>query len=197
MTKRARGGTPAAPKTTTVAGSRGFDVFISHSADDAGIAEKLAAEMGRRGLRIRLQEADPQKGFAKQDEIRRAIAGARSCVVLLSPSASAADPGVSREWSTILEKHWKWPEFPVIPVQVGEGVEVPAFLAGCPTVRVSGTESNVSKAVADVVTIIGKGKPAGRRAARTSVAELKSATLDRFAELRLAMKLPGGRGSGA
>jgi hypothetical protein len=70
-----------------VSASHASDVFISYASEDgADVARPLAAELGRRGFRVWIDQTELRIGDSLLDTIERGLTGSRFGVVILSPA---------------------------------------------------------------------------------------------------------------
>jgi hypothetical protein len=107
-------------------GSKLHDVFISYGREDRDIAQNLAEELRRRGLRPWL-DSELTPGCNWKEEIQKAIENSQFCVVVLSETSGALKPWTSREWASIQECSWRRPDMQICSLRI-ENTEPPAFL---------------------------------------------------------------------
>lgn len=69
----------------------GYDVFISHSSKDKGVARDLAGRLRDDGLRVWLDEWVIRPGDMIGQQIERGLEGSRTLVLLMSEHAFASD----------------------------------------------------------------------------------------------------------
>jgi hypothetical protein len=174
---------PAAPS------ERSFDVFISHSAQDAPIARKVADHLTSEGLRVWYDEYQLKPGDKWQERIREAIEKSRVCLVLLSWNTVSSKPYVSHEWAAIQECSWRRRDLALCSVRLGKA-PTPPFLKPwwsweLKTAR--GEDSEIEQALKRVVLLVVHG---GSAHDTKSLETARSATVDRFSELQRALECP-------
>ena len=129
-------------------------VFISCHPDDRAFADAMALALDAHGVgeEPRLEEAP-------------------AYVLVLSPSTRASDAAVSRDWASILDRHWADPSVRLVAVLRGAGLEPPPpFLQDVRSfiVRGAGRQlSTAARAIAQALTTAVAGtrraKASGRR----------------------------------
>lgn len=96
-------------------------IFLSHTAADAAVATRIAADLRGRGIRVILPEEEIAPGDRIASKVAAAIGRSDSVVVLMSRDA-AASQWVQRELQVARDQSRR-----IIPVIVGD-VEVPESL---------------------------------------------------------------------
>jgi len=96
-------------------------IFLSHTAADAGVATRIAADLRGRGIRVILPQEEIAPGDRIASKVAAAIGRSDSVVVLMSRDA-AASHWVQRELQVARDQSRR-----IIPVIVGD-VEVPESL---------------------------------------------------------------------
>ena len=102
-------------------------VFISHSSKDKPAVEKLAAELGQRGIDSWVDKWEIEAGADLVDRINDGLQNADAGIVVFSSADSVDRPWVRKEisyltWANIEEGK------PLIPVSSGPGADVPPLL---------------------------------------------------------------------
>jgi hypothetical protein len=168
------------PPGVTPEHSPRFDVFISYSAADKEIADRIAAECKSRGLTTWFDDWKLKPGGNWRDQIREAIQNSRICIVLISNSTNPHGPWISLEWSAIQRNVWQRPDCLVLPVKTDRNVQTPAFLKQWHAVILTKDLKSKASQVADFIVegSSGPAKPPREDADR----------IDRFKQLSTALE---------
>ena len=103
-----------------------MDVFLSHSAADKKLAERLTKGLEGRGLSVWLDEHELSPDSDWQHEIEKAIRSARN-VVLLFDRQRKTDNVQEFTWRAALEAAWEDARKRLIPV-LRRGADLPKFV---------------------------------------------------------------------
>jgi Flp pilus assembly protein TadD len=98
-----------------------MDAFISHSSEDAGIAEKVQKILGDAGLTLWLDRSTLRYGVLLRDELLAALRGSRVTILLWSKAASKSRWVASEFLSAYHMDHF------IIPVRLDK-TRLPQFL---------------------------------------------------------------------
>jgi len=126
-----------------------WDVFISHAADDADAARKIAQSIRAKGLSVWLDaEHDLPKPRGADAIIRDALRNSRLIVPIISFSTKPTG-WLSREWGAILGRSWEKPEISILPVLLDD-IDPPNFLRDWHYI-ISGHDMAKLKEAADMI----------------------------------------------
>ncbi len=103
-----------------------MDVFLSHSAADMKLAERLTKGLEGRGLSVWFDGRELSSGDDWRHEIEEAIRSARN-VVLLIDRQRKPDDVQEFTWRAALEATWQDERKRMIPV-LRRGAELPGFV---------------------------------------------------------------------
>lgn len=102
--------------------------FLSYSASDRKLAERLRDELSRDGLSISTFDSRQKAGIEWQREIEPLIRSADDILILVGPRSSA-DKAQQLEWRAALQAVWQDPHKRLIPVLV-RNAALPPFVFG-------------------------------------------------------------------
>jgi hypothetical protein len=162
-----------------------FDVFISHSASDAEVVEKLADCLTKQGLRVWYDRRSLRAGEDWQQQIREAVNRSRICLFVLSRDAVSSRPHVSQEWATIQESLWRRPDLSLCSLRVDDA-STPPFLRPWKsyTIDVDDADSEkVDRALRQIAGLLHDGAASEAPKLDTE----RSVTARRFDELQTAL----------
>jgi hypothetical protein len=142
--------------------SRTVDVFLSHSAADKKLAERLSRGLDAHGLSVWLDRRELTPGSDLRREIEEAIQKADHILLLIGHREP--DEAQQLTWRVALEAVWQDPEKRFIPV-LHHGADLPAFVvsgsssreAAIPVVRIE--DGRNLREVVDTIVEIVKGEP--------------------------------------
>lgn len=106
---------------------RVYDVFISYSAHDSGLASWLASELRSRGYSVWLDRDEVLVGHSVLDEVYRGIRASEFLIVLLTAN-SLRSRWVQEELSAARLIELEHDRVIVLPVKCEQGIEVPEIL---------------------------------------------------------------------
>ena len=129
-----------------------MDVFISHSEPDKVVAERLAADLERRGINVW-----PDVWSAKSDEtiqtaLTRALSDVHTIILLISEQARTGE-WQEFEWRKALELTWADPQKQLLGVLVGQS-GAPPFLAEWKVIKADPNSSDWDTIVDELATIV-------------------------------------------
>jgi len=108
-------------------GDETFDVFISYGHQDADWVRTLAENLHRAGLDVFLDEWEIAPGDVVVHNLEHGLLSSRNGVLVVSP-ASVSRPWVQQEYAVMVGRAVENKQR-LIPVLVGDDVEVPPFAA--------------------------------------------------------------------
>lgn len=156
------------------AGSRTVDVFLSYSAADQKLADRLRRGLDAHGLSVWF-DSQLNPGSAWRHEIEEAIRKADHIVLLIGHREP--DEGQQLTWRVALEAVWQDPEKRFIPV-LHHGADLPAFVvsgssrdSAIPVVRIEDGR-NLRDVVETIVDIV-KGEPTAKAVFERGKVEVK------------------------
>jgi hypothetical protein len=103
------------------------NVFVSHRAADAAVAEQLAADIRADGHHVWLDEWAIDIGDSIVEKINEGLEGSTYLVLCLSAHGSTT-PWMSREWYSALARQLNGHTIRILPVRLS-GAAVPAIIA--------------------------------------------------------------------
>lgn len=103
-----------------------MDVFLSHSASDATLAERLARGLDAHGLTVWLDSEELKPGADWQREIAEAVRSAEIAVLLVDRD-SESDQLQQFTWQAILEAVWQDPQKRLVTV-LKRDAQLPKFV---------------------------------------------------------------------
>ncbi|MBV9789685.1 MAG: toll/interleukin-1 receptor domain-containing protein [Chloroflexi bacterium] len=103
------------------------NVFISHRASDAQLAERLSRELRDAGHQVWLDEWEIGLGDSIVERMNEGLQGAAYVVVCYS-AAGVTSPWMSREWASALARQLEGHGVKILPVRLSDGPP-PAILA--------------------------------------------------------------------
>ena len=103
-------------------------VFLSHTWADKQFVQRLAADLGRAGARVWLDEAEIQVGDSLIEKIRRGIDDMDYLLVVLSPESTSSE-WVKRELDVAMNQEIRGKRVKVLPLLYKQ-CELPGFLEG-------------------------------------------------------------------
>ena len=137
------------------------DVFLSHSAADKRLAERLSTGLEAHGLSVWLDRRELTPGSDWRHEIDEAIRKAGHILLLIG--RQEPDEAQQLTWRVALEAVWQDPKKRFIPV-LHHGADLPAFVvsgssrdAAIPVVRIEDGR-NLRDVVGTIVDVV-KGEP--------------------------------------
>jgi len=149
--------------------------YLSHGHDTAAPAKCLSESLAHAGV----EPIDPvgllQPGEDRAEAIQRAVDEADATVFLVG-FTTARQAVLAREWSTVLERSWSYPDKPLIPVVLAavvcgfiprSALESVSDLAGYDLPRYDGKEENSLSLRGKRAGVRGNVQPRGRLAHRS------------------------------
>ena len=143
-----------------------MDVFLSHSAADEKLAERLVSSLEKRGLSVWHDEKATAPGSDWRRETERAIRSAGNLVLLIDRHRTP-DQAQQFTWQAALEAVWQDTDKVLIPV-LRRGAELPRFAlsGGAPQV-VRLEDARNLRGVAEAIYEIARSRAAIRRRGET------------------------------
>lgn len=136
-----------------------YDVFISCAHEDQDVARLLAKACTANGLRAWFAPSEMQEGSGTRAAVKKAIDESRLYLVLFSESTKPNNSWLSFEWSAIQKAVWDRDTRAIVPIQVGEEVELPAFLRHWRSLRLDSATPHLDLQASNIVRFIKSGSP--------------------------------------
>lgn len=163
-----------------------FDVFISHAAEDTGVAKLLADRLSDAGFSVWFGEFDLRPGQHWQEQIREAIERSHVCLVLLSDATVPSEPWVSNQWCSMQESSWRRKDLSLCSVRL-DNAGMPPFLRPWQSLSLDKNAKDpaaLDRVLNKIILVVMQGG-AGNKAHLSSNDRL--ATAERFAEIQKAL----------